>query len=69
MALDTKQPKGYRKAWNGEGQQPPAREPDPGADDLLWCPTCRHHHKGAPLGFICVGCPCEKRPPFQRLAL
>jgi hypothetical protein len=27
-----------------------------------WCTACEHHHSGEQLGFICVGCTCEKRP-------
>ncbi len=36
---------------------------------LLECPACRHRHQGEALAFICIGCACEKRPPFTRLAL
>jgi hypothetical protein len=37
--------------------------------ELLFCPACQHEHKGEHLGFICVGCPCPKAPPFRKLSL
>lgn len=43
------------------------RAADP--DDLLECPDCGHRHQGQELGFICIGCACDKRPPFRKLAL
>jgi hypothetical protein len=43
------------------------RAADP--DDLLFCPDCDHRHQGQALGFICIGCACDKRPPFRKLAL
>ena len=36
---------------------------------LLQCPSCGHEHTDQKFGFICIGCPCEKRPPFTKLAL
>lgn len=42
---------------------------DPKAEALLRCPDCGHVHQGQRFGFICIGCPCEKRPPFTKLAL
>lgn len=42
---------------------------DPKLKALLWCPACGHHHADQRLGFICIGCPCCKHPPFQKLAL
>lgn len=27
------------------------------------CPDCHHNHAGDALGNICIGCPCETRPP------
>lgn len=38
---------------------------EPAIDDPTfrhWCIGCEHHHAGSQLGFICVGCPCSKRP-------
>ncbi len=42
---------------------------DPKLKALLKCPSCGHEHTDRRLGFICIGCPCEKRPPFTKLAL
>lgn len=27
------------------------------------CGQCGHRHTGAALGFICIGCPCERTHP------
>lgn len=34
------------------------------AKDAPWhCAACGHQHKGAWLAHICIGCPCNAKPP------
>lgn len=31
------------------------------------CQACSHSHSGARLAYICVGCPCEMVPDFDKM--
>ena len=53
----------------GVGTPESTRQDDEHRREVLWCPTCQHYHQGEAFGFICIGCACEKRPPFRKLAL
>ncbi len=41
-------------------------EPIEGERPGFACPQCGHRHTSQRLGFICIGCPCEVRPGFNR---
>lgn len=30
------------------------------------CPDCGHEHTGKQWAYICVGCPCERRPNTEQ---
>ncbi len=32
------------------------------------CPECKHKHAGRSLDYICVGCPCDLIPDFEKMA-
>lgn len=47
-------------------------DPDPELphqDEIRFCPACGHKHQSEAFGWICIGCPCQKQPPFRKLAL
>lgn len=31
------------------------------------CRACKHRHSGEQLAYICIGCPCEYVPDWDRL--
>lgn len=30
------------------------------------CPDCGHQHTGERFAYICIGCPCERRPDWTK---